>query len=671
MKHKLVLAAWVFVLLTLVTGCLSQNSDFSVPCEERQTLFCEDFEGVDPTLGGSQLVVSTAFDQWWVTSDDDQDYLFPDFPLTGRSRNNMILLSGGLYKNQSKAFLYTREIDLGSATWATLGFNLIYRTEKHWDGLVVFAIVDGIEGVKETQKWVILTPEGGYPDSVMLNGSLVPGYSGISAGWTHQEADLSPFLGGKLILGFYFTSDDYLNDWGIGLDDIVVTADKGRVASQMAGLTDHIIKEISPTQDPLISPESPRANPMLDTPCVMTEEVVLAESQRVIIKAISDSEERVLVLHPLTGSFCWVDQADIWIDGDPANLPSLVEKSRNTYYPVSSLGHTPIASDSTCDPGSQVSLPLYLQSALVESGEITTLLFKPILPNGEVLIPSDPRVGEYDGFANLDLDRSPGGDIQVEINGIKQSCQSDWSRPGDVVCQDLAIDAAGPLNMEICWLGWDESQACPIGYYFDPEASYCVPIDETSSCSLDCADGYLFLEQAKICQIDLNDDSLIEDLDYCPPGTLFNSSDQRCVGAAYELETSCPPGFFYSLDTGNCSLLDGDEGCPEGYQSLADSEGCIPENISTLPRCRSIQITFPVSEVTVKESTRCLKDPGNPNEIVSSLKAFDTVEVIGLGENGEWLVVINPAYQVPCWAPLDDFYLDNLDLDIQPVISAE
>ena len=80
---------------------------------------------------------------------------------------------------------------------------------------------------------------------------------------------------------------------------------------------------------------------------------------------------------------------------------------------------------------------------------------------------------------------------------------------------------------------------------------------------------------------------------------------------------------------------------------------------------------IPRSEVTVKESTRCLKVTGNTNEIVSTLKPFDSVEVLGLGGDGETLVVNNPAYQIPCWAPLDDFYLDKLDLKILPIITSE
>ena len=59
------------------------------------------------------------------------------------------------------------------------------------------------------------------------------------------------------------------------------------------------------------------------------------------------------------------------------------------------------------------------------------------------------------------------------------------------------------------------------------------------------------------------------------------------------------------------------------------------------------------------------------DENVSSLKPFDTVEVLGLWESGEMLVVINPAYQIPCWASMADFYLDEIDLSILPVIVPE
>lgn len=671
MKNKGYLILGILALIILLTGCQSREKISDQTCEKGEALYCEDFEGVDPSLGGSQLVVSTAIDQWWVTRDDDQDSLFQDFPQAGRSRSNMIIVGAEPYQNQSKSILYTREIDLRLAAQASLRFNLIYKTERHWDGLVVFAIIDGVAGVKDPDKWVVISPQDGYPDSVLFNGIVIPGYSGISAGWIEQEMDLSEFLGKRIIIGFYFTADEFLDQWGVGLDDIVISADGGSVANQMAGLTAQVIPEILLDQDPLIAPELPRANTLIKTQCVMKETQSLGANQRVIIKAINETGDRVLVLHPVTGSFCWIDQTNIWIDGEMGLVPSLTEKSRNTYYPINNLAHTPAISGPGCEPVFPDSLPVYLQSALVENGRITTLQFKPMTATGDPLTPTDPRISQDQILFEKDLKRSPGGEIQLEINGIKKSCESDWNQPGDVVCQNLDLNPAGSLTMGLCWLGWDDSHACPVGYSLDPASSSCVPITGNTDCSFTCDPGFQFDQDGANCLVDIHAEGLVENLDYCPPGTFVNSISRRCIGSEYELDTNCPPGFFYSVGTGSCWSRESSGSCPEGYRKLADSEGCIPVNTATSPRCKSIEVNFPISEVTVKEPTRCLMDPGSPNQIVSSLKAFDSVEVAGLGEGGEWLVIINPDYEIPCWAPLSDFYLETLDLDILPIISAE
>ncbi len=669
MKQKFVIAIWV-LLLGLVSGCFSRGSDISVPCEERQALFCEDFEGIDPILGGNQLVTSTAVDQWWITSDDDQDYLFQGFPLFGRSRSNMILLGGNSYEDRSASFLYTREIDLSSATRASLGFNLIYRTEKHWDGLVVFAITDGIAGVKNPQNWVMLTPVEGYPDSVLLNGSLIPGYSGISSGWIHQEVDLSSYLGQKLILGFYFVSDDYLGEWGIGLDDIVVEANAGDISGQSAGLTDLAIDKLIFPHDSLISPDLPRANPLSEAACIGIGEEIPDLDERAIIKALSESGEHVLVLHPGARSLCWINKEDIWIDGDPTKLPHIAEKALKNYLPISSQRHTPVLADSGCLTGNESSLPVRIQAALIENGKITTLIFDPILPSGVDTPPIDPRVGSPEKLPALQPDFSPGGELWIGIEGTKTTCLADWNHPGRVICQGLAMDISQSMQFEVCWQGWVDTQSCPIGYFMDPTGTKCVPIDEAFGCSLNCMPGYYLDDQAETCLIDKREDSLIEDQYTCPPGFLFSSLVGRCQGQEYLTETNCPPGTYFVADDSQCVILGEGDGCPEGYLTLPDSKGCNPVNPSTTPHCMAFDFQIPRSEVTVKEATRCLKGPGNTNEIVSSLKPFDSIEVLGLGEDGETLVVNNPTYQIPCWAPLDDFYLDKLDLKILPIISS-
>jgi hypothetical protein len=82
-----------------------------------------------------------------------------------------------------------------------------------------------------------------------------------------------------------------------------------------------------------------------------------------------------------------------------------------------------------------------------------------------------------------------------------------------------------------------------------------------------------------------------------------------------------------------------------------------------------LEVQFPKTEVTVKESTICWKGPGNNFESVGSLSSFAVVEVLGIGGGkGEYLVIYHSKYKAPCWANLDDFYLDKLNLSILPRI---
>ena len=93
MNNKLLIKSLLLlVFLSLTAGCSSPAPDSSAPCSERDVVLCEDFEDLSGNLGASQLLGSSLFSNWWVTGDDDQSYLYPDFPVDGRSRDNMILL---------------------------------------------------------------------------------------------------------------------------------------------------------------------------------------------------------------------------------------------------------------------------------------------------------------------------------------------------------------------------------------------------------------------------------------------------------------------------------------------------------------------------------------------------------------------------------------------------
>lgn len=690
MKLKIIPIILLVALAFILGSCAPAAPGLTTPCTDRKALFCEDFEGIDPKLETSLLVDSTAFDQWWAASDDDGDYLFADFPQNGRTRTNLIVLGAGQYQDGSSSLLYTREIDLRSASEASLSYNLIYRTEKSWDGLIVFAVLDGVDGYQDSRNWIHLTPESGYPNRVLMNGVLIPGYSGISPGWIHQQIDLTEYAGSKLILGFFFTADEYENYWGAALDDIIVEADGGSIAADTAGFSDHSLGELVFEADPLISLDLPRANPLGDIPCLADKEEILLENQRAVIKATSQTENHYLVLHPDSGLLCWVNSEEVWIDGSTANLPRLVEKTVVSYAPIMPFSQTPTLIDSACGSGIQSDLPLKVDTAVIIDGLIEDIRFAPAFPGEENPPGFDPRIGGLGGeFFWGSSTPVRGGSIWLDQDGVSYSCQANigHQQNGWVDCLDVSLEQQKVSRLDICWQGWDMTQACPPGFYLDPNSSACVPDDGSAVCEPACGPGYLLDPDLGICLIDQSPGTVVVDPNSCPTGYLYNPEADICVvtdsiketdcsglGCYHDYlipETNCPQGLYYSLETGSCVVLEGDGSCPEGYKKGSEEGTCLPETSQAPIKCQAIDLNLPTLEVTVEKAARCLKDPGNPNDIVSSLDPFDKAEILGLGEDGETLVIMNPKYQIPCWAPLDSFYLDETVYFILPVISSE
>ncbi|MCJ7733511.1 MAG: hypothetical protein MUP11_03090, partial [Anaerolineales bacterium] len=471
--------------------------------------------------------------------------------------------------------------------------------------------------------------------------------------------------------------DDVLEDWGIGLDDIVIQADSGEVLKQTGGRIHLENLDIQFPQDTLVSREIPRANAVVDTPCDGPEPVQLQVGQRVFSKAVSDSEQRILILHPESRTLCWVDQNDIWLDGDLGKLPRISDqKIEDTYLPICGYAVIPSLTDPGCLndknlTGNYPDLPYQLQSALVEGGKITTLLFEFANPEEGASIPTDPRIGDPLNSPMISPDGKTGGRFRVNVNGEKAYCGVEADQPGRIICQGLLLDAAGPLMGDFCWQGWYAYSNCPPDLLLDPVNVQCQTVEEMGTCPLVCPEGYQLDPATSLCAISQSVADLEGKADLCPAGFYLNQAAGCCVGRDYSLETNCPAGYYYSSEMSACLSLPAEGGCPEGLNQHPDSEVCLPETLPVSPRCTPVEIHFPTTMVTVKESTRCLKEPENSTELVSSLKPFSVVEVLGLGEDGETLVINNPVYQIPCWAVMDDFYLEKLDLTILPIIPFE
>lgn len=65
----------------------------------------------------------------------------------------------------------------------------------------------------------------------------------------------------------------------------------------------------------------------------------------------------------------------------------------------------------------------------------------------------------------------------------------------------------------------------------------------------------------------------------------------------------------------------------------------------------------------------CWVGPGDPYDVIGSIQPETQVELLGIGEGGGYLVILNPRYGIPCWVPKDDVDFGDFDLSNLPVIS--
>ena len=661
----------VFVLLVIIlTGCLPATYDHSALCGDRDVVFCEDFEG----LSQSVFEQSSGGSLWEVMDDGWLSNWEPDLPVNGRSPRYLasIGLVNGNYDDNSEALLFTQILDLTEASSATLYFNLLHLTESSWDGMIVVATSDG------GNSWIILEPKGGYSGTVKYGGSIIQGYSGRKPYWTHEEVDLVPILGLEVNIGFYFLSDGSVTNFGVVLDDIVVDADIRAQMTQETLIRDMPEVNLVLPQDPLVITEIPRANTLADIPCEGEQEEILKEGQRAFTKAVNETGDRYLVLHPESGNFCWIATEDVWIDGEDSDLPQLSDKRpEDLFLPVCVLNRSPLLNDLVClsslgaeeYPTDLISY--YLHSAYVKEGKIQTILIDPGNgPGGNAPqdLP-DPRVGELSNVPKAEPGYGPGGNLEVSLNGVRSTCLLDREQPGRVICEDLSLNPTDPLGVEICWQGWDDGSRCPPGFAANQGGPGCLILSNLDACTPECPKGYQFSPDEGLCFVNI--DMVEEKPELCPEGFSVNPQASCCATSDTTGQEDCPQGYYFAPVTSVCLRFPGEGTCPEGYISQEEPPSCIPEIGTSVPICTAFEVKFPKSEVTVKETTRCGKGPGSSYETVSSLKAFTIVEVLGVGEVNGYLVINNPRYQIPCWVAETDLYIDKLDKTILPVIPVE
>jgi len=114
----------------------------------------------------------------------------------------------------------THAFDLSGVQNATLEFWCWYDIEEDWDYAYVEVSTDG------GQTWQILATPSGTPSNPNGN-SFGWAYTGRSGGgdeaeWIHEQVDLSPYAGQKVLVRFEYITDDAVNRPGFVLDDVTI-----------------------------------------------------------------------------------------------------------------------------------------------------------------------------------------------------------------------------------------------------------------------------------------------------------------------------------------------------------------------------------------------------------------------------------------------------------------
>jgi len=150
---------------------------------------------VDPFIGWSRFrnapgeVHSGRYD--WETNEFDENYLNDaDWTMTTAAEYTVLSES------------------------ARLEFYHFLESEIGHDGGQVLISVDGGD-------WILVEPEGGYPDQTVEAFRNEPGYSGRIVNWSLARFDLSAYQGSVIRIRFRFGSDESLNNYdGWHIDDM-------------------------------------------------------------------------------------------------------------------------------------------------------------------------------------------------------------------------------------------------------------------------------------------------------------------------------------------------------------------------------------------------------------------------------------------------------------------
>ena len=119
------------------------------------------------------------------------------------------------HATDDSASTLTREVDLTGVAAATLTFGAWFSTERDYDYGGVAVSTDG--GCSwRAQRGRHTT------DTNPVGQNLGHGYTGKSEGWLDEEIDLTPYAGQKILLRFFYVTDQAYHGSGFAVDDVSI-----------------------------------------------------------------------------------------------------------------------------------------------------------------------------------------------------------------------------------------------------------------------------------------------------------------------------------------------------------------------------------------------------------------------------------------------------------------
>ncbi len=96
-------------------------------------------------------------------------------------------------------------------------------------------------------------------------------------------------------------------------------------------------------------------------------------------------------------------------------------------------------------------------------------------------------------------------------------------------------------------------------------------------------------------------------------------------------------------------------------EGCADNSSCVTSTPSPIEFIACTPTPTPLPPIILNLAL-CWNGPGPGYDVISSLEANTTVEVLGLGVDGNYIVITNPRYNRPCWVKETDIELNDLNV---------